>query len=122
MDIANPPSPEHVMMAPARTLHTVFDLFNRLAEANGALVASYLRAAAQATASAPTGNDSGGPRTAPPQPGTSPEPVPVTVESIRARAYELYERRGHQAGEPLEDWRRAEADLRANGSVAPATR
>jgi len=46
----------------------------------------------------------------------------VTVESIRARAYELYERRGHQAGEPLEDWRRAEADLRANGSVAPATR
>src|SRR3954452_7183625 len=97
-------------------------LSDRLAKANGALLAAYLRAAAQATASLSAGPHAGRPRAAGQQPETAPEPVAVTVESIRARAYELYERRGHQPGEPAEDWRRAEADLRAADSRVPAGR
>jgi hypothetical protein len=37
----------------------------------------------------------------------------VSTESIRARAYEIYERRGHQLGDTQDDWYRAEAELRA---------
>jgi hypothetical protein len=37
----------------------------------------------------------------------------VPEHLIQARAYELYAERGHQPGDPVDDWRRAEADLRA---------
>ena len=36
----------------------------------------------------------------------------VPDETIRARAYQLYEERGKQDGKDLEDWLRAEEELR----------
>ena len=42
---------------------------------------------------------------------TSP-PAEVTDDAIRVRAYELYEARGAEPGADLDDWLRAERDLR----------
>lgn len=38
--------------------------------------------------------------------------VTPTDEQIRRRAFELWERRGRQGGNPEEDWRQAERELR----------
>jgi Protein of unknown function (DUF2934) len=38
-----------------------------------------------------------------------------TAEQIALRAYEIYEREGRQDGRDLENWLRAEAELRGNG-------
>ena len=46
------------------------------------------------------------------KPATSALVEPETLEDqIRARAYELYEERGKEAGNDLDDWLRAEAEL-----------
>jgi hypothetical protein len=37
-----------------------------------------------------------------------------TVEQIAQRAYEIYEREGRQDGRDLENWLRAEAELRGS--------
>lgn len=42
----------------------------------------------------------------------APAPAPAT-EAIAARAYEIFVRRGRGPGDPVDDWRRAEAELRA---------
>ena len=53
------------------------------------------------------------------EPGKKPI-TSVLVESetledqIRARAYELYEERGKEGGNDLEDWLRAEAELKSS--------
>jgi hypothetical protein len=36
----------------------------------------------------------------------------VPAESIEARAYEIFVQRGRTPGNPVDDWRRAEAELR----------
>ena len=41
-------------------------------------------------------------------------------EQIRQRAHQLYEARGRQGGNEVEDWLRAEAELRAARHQAPA--
>lgn len=41
-----------------------------------------------------------------------------TEESIRQRAYELYEQRGHIDGHELEDWLQAEAEVKENAVAA----
>jgi hypothetical protein len=122
-----------------RTMDRFVDLFDRLTVANNAFVTSSFHLAAPGTAPPPAARradplgdpaGSGGPPPAgsdpatgdKPEQATDEEPVAVTVDSIRARAYELYERRGHQPGEAVDDWRRAEADLRAAGAVAHAAR
>lgn len=38
-------------------------------------------------------------------------------EAIRQRAYELYEQRGCQEGNAMEDWLRAEAEMRGQRSA-----
>jgi hypothetical protein len=43
---------------------------------------------------------------------TEPTPAPAT-DSIEARAYEIFVRRGRAPGNPVDDWQRAEAELRA---------
>ena len=46
------------------------------------------------------------------KPATSVLVDPETLEDqIRARAYELYEERGKEDGNDLDDWLRAEAEL-----------
>jgi Protein of unknown function (DUF2934) len=49
-------------------------------------------------------------RTAPPHDG--PHPTPVNRERIAQRAYELFCARGCQDGHDVEDWLRAEDELR----------
>lgn len=45
-------------------------------------------------------------------PGHSdPAPAPAR-DSIEARAYEIFVQRGREPGNPVDDWRRAEAELR----------
>jgi hypothetical protein len=39
-----------------------------------------------------------------------PDPVP-SQDMIRARAYELYENRGHEPGQDEQDWLRAEREI-----------
>ena len=39
-------------------------------------------------------------------------PADVTDDSIRSRAYELYEARGGEPGADVDDWLRAEQELR----------
>jgi hypothetical protein len=43
---------------------------------------------------------------------SDPSPAPAT-DAIAARAYEIFVQRGHEPGNPVDDWRRAEAELRA---------
>ena len=46
------------------------------------------------------------------------DPKSGTQESIRQRAYELYEQRGHIEGHELEDWLQAEAEVKENAVAA----
>lgn len=39
------------------------------------------------------------------------EPRPTLEETIRRRAYELYEQRGRKDGHDMDDWFRAEAEV-----------
>ncbi len=43
-------------------------------------------------------------------PADDPDPVQIE-EKVRARAYELFEARGCEAGHELEDWLRAEEEV-----------
>jgi len=48
-----------------------------------------------------------------------PEPIAKsepTFEQIRQRAYEIYLSRGEEPGDPLQDWLRAERELRSQKS------
>lgn len=51
------------------------------------------------------------PRRAVPK-GDTPSPVPPSRDAIAARAYELYLARGGADGSDIDDWLRAEQDLR----------
>jgi hypothetical protein len=41
-------------------------------------------------------------------------------EQIRCRAYELYEERGREDGDELEDWLQAESDITGNATTGAA--
>ena len=45
---------------------------------------------------------------------------PNLEQEIRRRAYALYEERGREDGHDIDDWLRAEAELRATASKAAA--
>ncbi len=51
------------------------------------------------------------------QPGPFPEP---TEEQIRQRAYELYELRGREDGHDLDDWLKAELEVKERARAAVA--
>ena len=54
-------------------------------------------------------------------PTSEPGASPVTEEAIRERAYELYQQRGRQDGQAIEDWLAAEAELmniKGNGAAS----
>ncbi len=46
------------------------------------------------------------------------DPESGSQESIRQRAYELYEQRGHLEGRELEDWLQAEAEVKEKAVAA----
>ena len=46
----------------------------------------------------------------------TPQPIRMTEEEVRARAYELYLQRHGRSGTPEEDWYRAEAELRGKSA------
>lgn len=46
----------------------------------------------------------------------TPQPIRMTEEEVRARAYELYLQRHGLSGTPEEDWYRAEAELRGKSA------
>jgi hypothetical protein len=54
-------------------------------------------------------------------PISEPAASSVTEETIRERAYELYEQRGRQDGHAVEDWLAAEAELMNIKSKGPGT-
>lgn len=54
-----------------------------------------------------------------PAPSATSHPSLVLEDQIRRRAYELYAERGRADGQALDDWLRAEAEIRARkGGVA----
>jgi hypothetical protein len=55
------------------------------------------------------------PRQAVPK-GDTPSPVAPSRDAIAARAYELYLARGGADGKDIDDWLKAEQDLRARDS------
>jgi hypothetical protein len=50
----------------------------------------------------------------------APEAHPNLEEEIRRHAYELYEERGREDGQDLDDWLRAEAEITAKNSKSAA--
>jgi hypothetical protein len=96
-------------------------LIDHLLAAQTRLISSYLRVGSSATRgsrpAAPTAT------TRPLRPEddhqasapSDPTPAPAT-DAIAARAYEIFVQRGHEPGHPVDDWRRAEAELRAEVS------
>ena len=57
--------------------------------------------------------------TAQSRPSEDPDPAKAE-EQVRARAYELFESRGGEAGHELEDWLRAEEEVTGQKSGAAA--
>lgn len=52
---------------------------------------------------------------------TSAQGLPLALqEQVRARAYELYEQRGHEGGHEIEDWLQAEQEVLGNKTIAHA--
>ena len=47
-------------------------------------------------------------------------PVPNIEDEIRRRAYELYEERGQEDGRDVEDWLRAEKEIKQARSLSVA--
>src|SRR4051812_10159349 len=100
--------PINTLTATTRTIDRLLDLSAQIAEAHRALIASYLRIAAPPVASSPGGTTSGvatgAESTGAESTGTEstgaestgPDSIEVPADAIRARAYELYERRGGQ--------------------------
>jgi hypothetical protein len=113
-----PRSPRPDPPSPGAVLGSFVALIDHLLAAQTQLISSYLRlgssAAHRSRPAAPTATT---PHHRPeddqqaPAP-SDPTPAPAT-DAIAARAYEIFVRRGHEPGNPVDDWRRAEAELRA---------
>jgi Protein of unknown function (DUF2934) len=114
--LPDPPSPGAI-------LGSFVALIDHLLAAQTQLISSYLRlgssAARRSRPAAPTAT----PRRPEPEddqqaaaPAPSdPTPAPAT-DAIAARAYEIFVQRGHEPGNPVDDWRQAEAELRAEAT------
>jgi hypothetical protein len=111
--LTGPPSPD-VILGP------FVALIDHLIAAHTELISSYLRIGssvarrsrpAKPTAATlhPRPDDD---RPASARAHRDPSPAPAT-DAIEVRAYEIFVRRGREPGNPVDDWRRAEAELRA---------
>jgi DUF2934 family protein len=92
-------------------------LATRLAAAGGDLLLAYLRIASRVMED--LGYWASRPRSTPSvaSGADAVDTQPIPPDRIRSRAYELYERRGYVPGDPLDDWRQAEAELRTADSA-----
>jgi len=94
-------------------------LVNDLVAAQTRLISSYLRIGSSIVGRSgpptptPTAADPRRTHDQPAPAGKHSDPPPaVPTDSIEARAYEIFVRRGRTPGDPVDDWRRAEAELR----------
>ena len=98
-------------------------LINHLLVAQTQLISSYLRigssvargsrpATPTATTVSPRPDDDLSASASAP---SDPVPAPAT-DLIAARAYQIFVQRGGEPGDPVDDWRRAEAELRADAA------
>ena len=106
--------------APDALLGSFAALIDHLIAAHTQLISSYLRigssVARRSRPATPT------PTPLPPRPEddlsaaatpSDPAPAPAT-DLIAARAHQIFVQRGGEPGDPVDDWRRAEAELRAD--------
>ena len=106
--------------SPGAILGSFVALVDHLIAAQTRLISSYLRigssvarrsrpATPTATIRHPRPEDNQPASTAAP---SDPAPAPTT-DAIAGRAYQIFVERGREPGDPVDDWRRAEAELRA---------
>jgi hypothetical protein len=105
--------------SPGAVLGSCVALIDHLIAAHTQLISSYLRIGPSVThRSRPATPTATVPHPGPPDDQSASarahrEPAQApTAESIEARAYEIFVQRGHEPGNPVEDWRRAETELR----------
>jgi hypothetical protein len=84
-------------------------LIDQLLTAQTQLISFYLRIGSSVTRGSRPATPT--PTTLPPRPEDDPS-APAT-DLIAARAYQIFVQRGGEPGNPVDDWRRAEAELRA---------
>jgi hypothetical protein len=103
--------------APGAVLGSFVALIDHLVAAHTQLISSYLRIGSSVTHRSRPDTPTATTRQ-PELPDEQPAPVhrdpaPAPAkESIEARAYEIFVQRGHEPGDPVDDWRRAETELR----------
>jgi Protein of unknown function (DUF2934) len=109
--------------SPGAILGSFVTLVDHLIAAQTQLISSYLRigsslarrsrrATPTATIRHPRPEDNQPAWTAAP---SDPATAPAT-DAIAARAYQIFVERGREPGDPVDDWRRAEAELRAEAT------
>ena len=106
--------------SPGAFLGSFAALIDQLLAAQTQLISSYLRIGSSVTRGSRPATPT--PITLPPRPDddlsasasvpSDPAPAPAT-DLIAARAYQIFVQRGGEPGDPVDDWRRAEAELRA---------
>jgi hypothetical protein len=105
--------------SPGAILGSFAALIDHLLAAQIQLISSYLRIGSSVARGSRPATPT--PTTSPPRPdddlsapaASDPAPAPVT-DLIAARAYQIFVQRGVEPGDPVDDWRRAEAELRAD--------
>ena len=110
--LSGPPSPGAILGSFAA-------LIDHLLSAQTQLITSYLRIGSSVTRGSQPATPT--PTTLSPQPEDEasgsvpgdPTPAPAT-DLIAARAYQIFIQRGGEPGNPADDWRQAEAELRAD--------
>jgi len=106
--------------SPGAILGSFATLVDHLLAAQTQLISSYLRIGSSVARGSRPATPT--PTTLPPQSDddlsasasapSDPAPAPAT-DLIAARAYQIFVQRGGEPGDPVDDWRRAEAELRA---------
>jgi Protein of unknown function (DUF2934) len=93
-------------------------LFDQLVTAHAQLVSSYLRIGSSVVRNVrlgtpPIANRHERPHDEPASVRKPSDSAPAPTELIAARAYQIFVRRGRGPGDPVDDWRQAEAEVRA---------
>jgi DUF2934 family protein len=108
-------SPLPASLSPSTILDSVVVLFDQLVAAHAQLVSSYLRIGSSAVRLATPAISDRHERShdEPASVRMPSDPAPAPTELIAARAYQIFVRRGRGPGDPTDDWRQAEAEVRA---------